>query len=235
MPRTVNAQEHTEKRNEILDVAQRLVYTKGYEPMTIQDILVELGISKGAFYHYFASKQELLEALIERFQREGEAVFAAIVHDPTLPIMVKLQRAFDVANRWKLAQKEYLLNLFPIWTHDHNAIVRQKTQARVVALIGPLITEMVVQGCAEGVLSTPFPEESGRIIYALLFGYGEAFIPLFLSSEPGEIVLAKAIRLTEAYNDAVERVIGAPPGSLHLIDPPTLAAWFAAAPAQVAA
>lgn len=233
MPRTVNAAEYNEKRSEILDVAQRLVYTRGYEQMTIQDVLAELRISKGAFYHYFASKQHLLEGLIERTQREGERVFAAIVHDPELPTLVKLQRAFDVANRWKLAQKEYLLALFPVWTNDHNAVVRQKTQARMVQLIAPLLTEMVVQGCAEGVLSTPFPDQAGQIVFALLLGYGEAFVPIFLSSEAGDDVLARAQRLTAAYNEAVERVIGAPPGSLQLIDAATLAEWFAPTPAEL--
>ena len=73
MARIVKEQAYAEKRNEILDVAQRLVYTKGYEQMTIQDILDDLQISKGAFYHYFDSKQALLEALIERMLQEDTA------------------------------------------------------------------------------------------------------------------------------------------------------------------
>jgi AcrR family transcriptional regulator len=56
MARTVNEQEYAEKRGQILDAAQRLVYTKGYERMTIGDILADLQISSGAFYHYFDSK-----------------------------------------------------------------------------------------------------------------------------------------------------------------------------------
>ena len=74
MARIVKEEEYVEKRNEILAVAQRLVYTKGYEQMTIQDMLDELQISKGAFYHYFGSKQALLEALIEEHVgRDGAA------------------------------------------------------------------------------------------------------------------------------------------------------------------
>ena len=64
MPRIVK--EHAVRRNEILDLAQQLVYTKGYEQMTIQDILDGLQISKGAFYHYFDSKHAVLEAVVER-------------------------------------------------------------------------------------------------------------------------------------------------------------------------
>ena len=55
MSRIVKEEEYTLRRNDILDTARRLVYTKGYEQMTIQDILDALQISKGAFYHYFDS------------------------------------------------------------------------------------------------------------------------------------------------------------------------------------
>src|SRR3954462_785390 len=101
MARSVNEKEYALKRNQILDVTQRLVYTKGYEQMAIQDILGVLKISKGAFYHYFDSKPAWLEALVDRI---GEAAFDLlnpIVHDPPLPALEKLQRFFDTAVRWK--------------------------------------------------------------------------------------------------------------------------------------
>src|SRR5215813_5003396 len=94
MARTVNEEEYTTKRNEILDVAQRLVFTKGYERMSIQDILDALKISKGAFYHYFDSKAALLEAYIERGQDDLDKVCSAIVDDPSLSAPDKLRRFF---------------------------------------------------------------------------------------------------------------------------------------------
>ena len=73
MPRVVKEDDYAARRNEILAVARKLVYTKGYEEMSIQDILDEMKISKGAFYHYFDSKPALLEALIDRMGDEAEA------------------------------------------------------------------------------------------------------------------------------------------------------------------
>lgn len=87
MARIVKEQEYAARRNAILDVAQRLVYTKGYEQMAIQDILDELEISKGAFFHYFNSKQMLLEAIIERMRDEVAQIITPIVHDPHLPAL----------------------------------------------------------------------------------------------------------------------------------------------------
>ena len=62
MARMVNEAAHAARRNAILDTTQRVVETKGYEQMAIADILGELNISSGAFYHYFDSKPALLEA-----------------------------------------------------------------------------------------------------------------------------------------------------------------------------
>src|SRR5260221_161474 len=123
MARVVKA--HAVRRNEILDVARRLVDTKGYEQMTIQDILDDLRISKGAFYHYFDSKQALLEAMIERMGEGVEQLVLAMVHDPALPALKKLQRVFDMLNRLKTARKELFLPLLRVWYADDNAIVRQ--------------------------------------------------------------------------------------------------------------
>ena len=64
MARTVKAEAVAAKRKEILDAAQRLVFTKGYEQMSVQDILDEIRISSGAFHHYFDSRRALLEALV---------------------------------------------------------------------------------------------------------------------------------------------------------------------------
>src|SRR5262245_7929118 len=107
--RTINEKEYALKRTEILDVTLRLIYTKGYEQMAIQDILDQLKISKEAFYHYFDSKPALLEALIERLQQDALRVLTPIVRDPDLPALTKLQRYFDAAGQWKAAHKAFVI------------------------------------------------------------------------------------------------------------------------------
>src|SRR4051812_45260767 len=99
MARTIKANEYAEKRSLILDAAQRLVFAKGYERMTIQDILAELRISSGAFYHYFESKPAVLEAFIERIREQTEKPLLPIVNDPHLPAIEKLQGFFVTLDR----------------------------------------------------------------------------------------------------------------------------------------
>src|SRR6266508_3388883 len=158
MARIVNETEYAARRNAILDVALRLIYTKGYEQMAIQDILVELSMSKGAFYHYFDSKAALLEALVERIGQEALELLNPIVQDPQLPALEKLQRFFDTAVQWKTARKALMIELTRVWYADHNAIVRQKMLAMLSKGAIPLLTEIFHQGIQEGVFNIRFPD-----------------------------------------------------------------------------
>jgi AcrR family transcriptional regulator len=228
MPRTVNEKEHALKRNQILDATQRLIYTKGYELMAIQDILDELKISKGAFYHYFDSKPALLEALIERIGQEALQLLTPIVQDEHLGALEKLQRYFDTAVQWKTAQKTFMIELLRVWYADHNAIVRQKMLAMWSKHALPLLTEIFHQGIREGVLNIPFPDQVGAILLSLIQGIGDAFAELLLARKPQGDALQRAERLIAAYNNALERMLGAPAGSLHLMDAESLKEWFVA-------
>src|SRR5690349_5421646 len=101
MVRTVNAQEYTQRRNAILDATNRLLLSRGHEQMTIMDIVEELQISKGAFYHYFDSKQAAFSALLERMGQELDQHLFPLVQDSALPALEKLQSFFDALAGWK--------------------------------------------------------------------------------------------------------------------------------------
>src|SRR6202171_4161737 len=99
--RSVKAHEYAEKRNDILDVAMRYIATKGYEQMTTQDILEALQISRGAFYHYFESKQALLMGLVERIGEQAEQLVLPVVSDREMAAQDKLLRFFAVLDQYK--------------------------------------------------------------------------------------------------------------------------------------
>ena len=65
-----------EKRQELLQAAERLFCQQGYEKTSVQDILNDIALSKGGFYHHFASKEEVLTALCER-RAQRAAIYAA--------------------------------------------------------------------------------------------------------------------------------------------------------------
>ncbi len=233
MPRTVKEEEYAVKRNEILDVTQRLVYTKGYEQMSIQDILDELQISKGAFYHYFNSKGDLLEALIERMVQEVEPLILPIVHDPQMSALEKMHSLFNASARWKTARKDYLMSLMRVWYADENALVRHKTYTRMFKYISTWLAAIIRQGIVEGVMATPYPDQVGEMILVLLENIGDTLMELLLADSGEANRLQRSIELTTAYNVALERMLGAASGSLNLVDVAILKEWFAPSPVAV--
>ncbi len=226
MARIVKQEEYDQHRNAILDAASRLVYTKGYELMSIQDILAEVHISKGAFYHYFASKQDLMEGMIERMATLGIAVMTPIAQDEHLNASEKLLRIFDTGARWKTAQRDVLMTLVRVWYADENAILRQKTQAALLPRIAPFMSAVIRQGIDEGTFHTHFPEQSWEIVFSLMRSMGDSMIKQLLKPDINLEVLQYLEGLTASYQEAIERVLGAQPGSLPLFDPTILREWF---------
>ncbi len=228
MARIVKEEEYAARRNDILDAAQRLVYTRGYEQMAIQDILDELHISKGAFYHYFDTKQSLMEAMIERIASQATPLMMHIVEDEHLSATEKLLKVFDFASRWKAARKEYLMTLVRVWYADDNAVLRYKSQAAVLSIVTPLIAPIIHQGINEGVFHTHYPELACEIVFTLLTSMGDSMIKLIVQPETSAETMQYLQRLTTSYQDAVERILGATPGSLPLFDTAILSEWFPA-------
>ena len=226
MPRVVKEEDYAARRNEILDVARKLVYTRGYEQMSIQNILDALKISKGAFYHYFDSKQSLLDGLIERMLDDAEQVLRPIVDAKDLSAIEKMRRYFDTAGRWKVAQKKFMLDLFRVWRADANAIMRQKQEVASIKRIAPMLTEIIRQGIDEGVFSTKYPEQFGNIFLGLSHGFEDKFVELLLTDHPPPDAVQQLEALIGAYSDSVERILGAPSGSLPLGNIATMKEWL---------
>ncbi len=233
MARTVKEEDYAVKRNEILDATQRLIYSKGYEQMSIQDILNELQISKGAFYHYFGSKGDLLEALIERMVHEVEPLILPIVDDPQRSALEKMHGLFNASARWKTARKDYLMSLMRVWYADENALVRHKTYTRMLKYISTWLAAIIRQGIAEGVMATPHPDQIGEMVLVLMENMGNTFMDLLLADSSGAGGLQRAIELATAYNVALERMLGAASGSLNLVDVAILKEWFEPLPVAV--
>ena len=226
MARKVKEEDYATRRKEILDAAQALIYTKGYEQMSIQDILDSLKISKGAFYYYFDSKQTLLDGLVERMLDQAELVMRPIVDATDMSALEKLRRYLDTGGRWKLSQKAFMLNLLRVWRADANALVRLKQETEGMKRIAPMLTQIIRQGMEEGVFTTQYPEQFGAMIVGLSRGVEEAISELLLSEIPPPDALQRLEEIIGAYSESFERILGAPPGSLPLGDTEMMRAWL---------
>ena len=226
MARTLNPEVHTVKRDAFIDAAQRLMQSKGWEQMSIQDVLDELEASRGAFYHYFDSKQALLEAVIDRMVDSGLGSVEPIVEDPNLPAAAKLVSVFSGIGRWKTDRRDLILAFLNVWLSDHHAVVREKFRHKLVGRFVPVLARIVKQGIDEGGFHVESAGDTARILMMLIQGMQDEATDLFVARQANTIAFEEVEARFGAYASAFERVLGVEAGSISLIDKPILHAWY---------
>ncbi|HVC78101.1 MAG TPA: TetR/AcrR family transcriptional regulator [Candidatus Micrarchaeaceae archaeon] len=226
MARTLNVEVHKVRRDAFLDVAQHLIQTKGYEQMSIQDVLDKLEASRGALYHYFDSKQALLDGVVERFADNAMATVAPILTDASLPAMRKLERVLSGIARIKAEQRELVLAIMEVWLSDGNALVREKIRRMTANRMEPILSLIIRQGVGEGTITSTSPDETARVILYLVEGYQQLAGQHFVARQAGTISFEEVQRTFAAFTEAFERILGVPKGSVTLTDEATLRVWF---------
>jgi AcrR family transcriptional regulator len=224
--RTLDPAVHAVRRDVFIDAAQRLIQAKGYEQMSVQDVLDEAGASKGAFYHYFDSKSALLDGVIQRMVTGSLEALRPIVTDPNRSAIEKLNGLFKGLAGFKAARKEFLLALMRVWLSDDNAIVRDKFRRGVVASLTPVFTAIIRQGVTEGSFAVTSADHAGRVLASLVLGANELAGDLYVARQQGQVPFELIEGALAAYPEAFERILGARAGSLEIVDSAVLHEWY---------
>lgn len=153
------SKEYTERKNEILDVAERLFSIKGYDKCTVNDILNAVGIAKGTFYYYFKSKEEVLDSIIERLTEliveKAKVVASSSELSPVMKILniiISMRVESEVGN--ELMEKIH---------KPENALMHQKSLNQIVTSVTPILSEVVNEGINQGIFKSDFPKQYMKI------------------------------------------------------------------------
>ncbi|ODR27085.1 hypothetical protein BHQ19_03635 [Mycolicibacterium porcinum] len=213
--RRVKPEEYAARRGEILDAALELIRDKGYERMTIEDVLAKVQLSKGALYHYFGSKQALLEGIVDAMAESASRPLQAVVADTGLDAAAKLRAYFGASATWKADNPETVALLMHLW-RDENALFRQKLAKESMRTSVPMLETLIRQGCDEGVFDVEFPHEAAMFIAGLDGVLADAFA--VATERDGSPVIdisgPRAQRVIGAYLQAIERILGLSDGAL---------------------
>jgi AcrR family transcriptional regulator len=225
MARTVNHTARAARRDAFVDAAQRLIAAKGYEQMSIQDLLDDLNASRGAFYHYFDSKGALLEAVVERMVEVATESLKPTLADRGLSAVAKIKALITGVAQWKSERTDLMVGVMKVWFSDENAIVREKLRQATVARLNPLLVDIVRQGREEGSFTAHPADGAARVFISIWLGAHETAGELYLARQANTVTFDEVERTLTAYADAFERILGIPAGSLAM-NQQTLREWF---------
>ena len=194
--------EAEERKKEILDAAEALFARKGFDDTSTNDILAEVGIARGTLYYHFASKEDILDAVIERMTAGLLADAKRITKDESLPILERLTKAMLSMN----VQSPIGLEIMTQMHKPQNALLHQKMQSRLLEGVVPMLTELLEGGIRQGMFQTDYPAQAAEM---LMLYSSEAFDVLAPQTEE-----ERQMRIVGFIYHA-ERVLGAKQGALQ--------------------
>lgn len=218
--------EYDERFAEFLDVAQDLFYSKGYEQTSVQAIIKAVGVAKGTFYHYFDSKVDLLDALIERMIRHVLEGLQPLIADETMGVIEKLKRFFDEIDSWKIANRDLMIATVRILYMDENVLLRTKMREETTKKITPLLAKIIQQGIEQYIFDVRHPDETAQLILKMSEGLSQSAVTVLLAEHYDQADIEQVKRQIDVYNDSIGRVLGVPQRTLILINPTVLNNWF---------
>lgn len=151
---------HDERKNEIIDTAQNLFMTKGYSACSVAEIIDAIGIAKGTFYHYFKSKEEVLDAIVDKGTDMIVNRIYKVLHDDKLDYIEKIVGSLFSMQIEDTMGGEILDELHKA----ENSLMHQKSIYMIVNRVSPLLEELIIQGNKDGVFKCKHPHQYLKII-----------------------------------------------------------------------
>lgn len=208
---------HDVRKKEFLNTAQELFFSRGYEQTSVEAIIKKIGLSKGSFYYYFKSKEDLLDQLTIRMSEKILKEIQKVVQREDLNATEKLNQTYQVAGNVKLKNIALMKVLLNTLYDEKNIFFRHKIFSNSAKLIIPEFSKIIQQGVAEKKFHTPYPEEAAKLIFEIANIFFETVPSLILSREQGRENIDKLVREYQVYEHFIERMIGAREDTVRII------------------
>lgn len=196
--------EAEERKEEILDAAEKLFGTKGFDNTSTGDILDAVGIARGTLYYHFKSKEEILDGVIERMTNRLMQDAEEIARNKELPVLERFTKAMMALNVESKIGYEVMEQVH----RPQNALMHQKMQVTLLAGINPIFTELLEEGIEQGICHTQYPES---VVEMTMLYANTAFDELNIA----EISLEQRDKKIAGFIYNAERLMGMEEGSLQ--------------------
>ena len=206
------------RKERIIETAIHFFTEKGYSATTIDEIRHELGISKGAFYHHFRGKQDLLDSVIEIITRRSLEDSIEALSAPGLTPRERLVAFFTGGRHWRMKHMKLLVETVGLLYRPENALLFMKAFDRNVSLTRPFMVKVLREAMKDGVVSIEDPEVTAELLLyfftSLAMYYFRVFSDLKDQNRPPDEVAQALKQRVNVSLGLVENMLGLEPMTL---------------------
>lgn len=207
----------SEKRQGLLDAAEKLFCQQGYEKTSVQDILDATGLSKGGFYHHFASKDEVMTALCARRAERAAAFTAELLNAATAPLD-RINAVLYGFMPLRKAEAEFAAMMLPVISKPESRAVAMIYQDALEEHFLPLLKAAIASAAAMEVVFPQVKDMEQVILntvnHCWMAVAREAWSSLSDGRRMDQMALLGAV---EKYRRAVEVLLDAPFGTIEIV------------------
>jgi len=208
-----------ERKWEYLDKALELFHEKGYEKTTINDIIQKVGVSKGAFYHYFQSKEEVIETIAKIYAENTARIIRNISERKDLTALEKVNMSITRVQEYKAYHAEKRLRIHEIFVSEENIKLQHKILDNFKEQAFSSYKTIINQGIKEGVFNTSYVEEAVELLIDMMGNLNYVLAKFILEIKNDPDVMTSVKRKLEFYEESMERIMQAKKGSIKLARP----------------
>jgi AcrR family transcriptional regulator len=193
------------RRKEFIKAARELFLEKGFDKTSVNDITNKVGMSHGAFFYYFKSKNDIMKAVISDNLNYWKDFMTNLVDNNDINALQKMQTIFSLTIKSQRTKQ----NINKFFQKEGNAVMYREHIKKSREIILPLITQIVEQGVEKGLFNIEYPRETVEYVGYIVDNLGD-----YLNSAQSDDEYYRKIRALEIF---LARVAGTTGNEFNLL------------------
>lgn len=205
-----------ERRRQLVDCAQELFFSKGFEETSMTEILEAAGISKGGFYHHFKSKDELLFAVLENLTAQIAVAITAIVQDESTSPKDRMLTILSMEGAFfKEANFAAQLEMIGVMNQDKNLGLSNRLNRMIHDVTAPIFADIIREGQKDGSLAVSDADAAASLIIYLGRWYHTALTDTYRArhTDGAEKAANHLQAVLKQQFVTIDSILGLPPGT----------------------
>lgn len=186
MARVRKDEDYLKKKNEIIEAAMKILLTEGYDKLGVNYLLRVMNMSKGAFFHYFKSKDELFEGVLEHLKRPIIDNMRVIQGDDQLNAKEKFVHLYQETASLKVSYGEGLEMLSQVLYQERNKPILNQVNDRTIIECQPIYEAVIQEGVKEGFFEVIYIHGMAYHILAMTFRLNQAIAEFMMSNRSNQ-------------------------------------------------
>jgi len=186
----------TERRQELISIAERLFLQQGYDNTTVKQIIGAMNLAKGTYYYHFRSKEDILIAVSDKLLSDTRQKLLEVHKQREMDVLWRIRKML------RIFRDDFVRNrgIWKLIYHDNNVAMHKQVSKIGAKSFIPLLTDVLQEGKDKNLVHVPHARETAQVLISLF----DIFSLQFCVARGRD----KSVRIFETLQYVIEQILG---------------------------